>query len=216
MRRVIGMVQSKGGVGKSTTALNLGAELVRRGRKVVVLDADPAAHSAAVAGDGRLPFSVQAHLIEDVDDTTVAAWAKVVREQEVDFVIIDAPGAMGGAFGATIAISDIVLVPSGPTALDVRGAAETIGTIRRHRKAAKRQKPDILVVPSRIDRRTSSGRDVVETLAALTEPVSPVISYRAVVADSLTSGDTVPHDSPSGIEFAALADAVLTRLGDDL
>lgn len=215
MRRIIGMVQSKGGVGKSTTALNLGAEMVRRGRKVVILDADPAAHSVAVAADGRLPFTVKAHLIEEIDDTTVAAWAKVVREQEADFVIIDAPGSMGGAFGATIAISDLVLVPSGPTALDVRGAAETIGTIRRHRKAAKRQKPDIMVVPSRIDRRTSSGRDVVETLAALTEPVSPVISYRAVVADSLTSGETVPHDSPSGMEFSALADAVLTRLGDD-
>ena len=215
MKRIIGMVQSKGGVGKSTTALNLGAELTRRGRKVVVLDADPAAHSVAVAADGRLPFAVAAHLIEEVDNATVAAWAKRVRDEVADFVIIDAPGAMGGAFGATIAISDLVLVPSGPTALDVRGAAETIGTIRRHRKAAKRTRPDIMVVPCRIDRRTASGRDVVETLAALTEPVSPVISYRAIVADSLTSGDTVPHDSPSGAEFSALADAVLTRLGDE-
>ena len=215
MKRIIGMVQSKGGVGKSTTALNLGAEMVRRGRKVVLFDADPAGHSAAIAADGRLPFDVLPHLLEEVDDATVSAWAKVIREQGADFVIIDAPGAMGGAFGATIAISDLVLVPSGPTALDVRGAAETIGTIRRHRKASKRTKPDIMVVPSRIDRRTSSGRDVVETLAALTEPVSPVISYRAIVADSLTSGDTVPHDSPSGAEFSALADAVLTRLGDE-
>ena len=115
---------------------------------------------------------------------------------------------------ATIAVSDITLVPSGPTALDVRGAVETIGIIRRHRRAAKRTKPDILIVPSRIDRRTSSGRDVIETLAALTEPVAPVISYRAIVADSLTSGDTVAPDSPSGVEFVALANAVLVRLGD--
>ena len=59
---------------------------------------------------------------------------------------------MGAAFGATIAVSDLVLVPAGSTVLDVRGAAETVGTIRRHRKAAKRDRPDILIVPSRIDR----------------------------------------------------------------
>ncbi len=116
MKRIIGMVQSKGGVGKSTTALNLGAEMVRRGRKVVLFDADPAGHSAAIAADGRLAFDVLPHLLEEVDDATVSAWAKVIREQGADFVIIDAPGAMGGAFGATIAISDLVLVPSGPTA----------------------------------------------------------------------------------------------------
>jgi len=75
---------------------------------------------------------------------------------------------------------------------------------------------DILIVPSRVDRRTGAGRDVVTTLAALTEPVSPAVSYRAVVADSLATGEPVPADSPSGSEFAALADAVLTRLGDKL
>ena len=57
-----------------------------------------------------------------------------------------------------------------------------------------------------------SGRDVVIALAALTEPVAPAISYRAVVADSLAGGDTVPADSPSAAEFVALADAVLVRL----
>lgn len=214
MARVIGMVQSKGGTSKTSTALNLAAELTKRGRSVVVLDADPAAHAVAVSQDGRLPFTVIAHLIEEVTDATVSAWAKLVRDQTADFIVIDAPGALGGAFGATIAVSDLVLVPSGSTTLDIRGAAETIGIIRRHRRATKRDRPDIMVVPSRIDRRTSSGRDVVETLAALTEPVAPVISYRAVVADSLAMGEPVPSDSASAIEFAALANAVLIRLGD--
>ena len=118
--------------------------------------------------------------------------------------------------GVTIAVADLVLVPSGATVLDVRGAAETIGIIRRHRKTMGISRPDILVVPSRIDRRTAAGKDVIATLAALTEPVAPAVSYRAVVADSLASGETVPLESPSGAEFAALADAVLIRLGDTI
>lgn len=216
MAKIIGLAQSKGGVGKTTTALNLAAELTRRGNTVVVLDADPAAHAASIAEDGQLPFKVMAHLLEEDGDAAVSAWVKAVRGQGSNFVLIDAPGAMGAAFGATIAVSDLVLVPAGSTVLDLRGAAETVGTIRRHRKAAKRDRPDILIVPSRIDRRTGAGRDVVATLAALTEPVAPTISYRAVVADSLATGEAVPPDSPSATEFAALADAVMIRLGETL
>ena len=216
MSRVVGLVQSKGGVGKTTTALNLAAELARRGSNVSVIDADPSGHATAIAEDGRLPFRVKAHLLEEVTDKAVADWARTVRGSEAEYVIVDAPGAMGGAFGATIAVADIALVPSGATVLDVRGAAETVGIIRRHRKASGRIRPDILIVPSRVDRRTGAGRDVVTTLAALTEPVAPAVSYRAVVADSLATGESVPADSPSGSEFAALADAVLIRLGDKL
>jgi chromosome partitioning protein len=69
------------------------------------------------------------------------------------------------------------------------------------------------VVPSRIDRRTSAGREAVTTLAGLTEPVGPPVSYRAAVADSLAMGEPVAEGTPSAAEFAALADAVLVRLG---
>ena len=210
---ILGMVQSKGGVGKTTIALNLAAEFVRRGKRVVLFDADPAAHAVTISADAFLVFKVAPLLLEEAGQMQVSTWAKTVRGEDADFVIIDAPGAMGAAYGAAIAISDLILVPSGSTIMDVNGAAETVNVIRKHRKATGKAKPDVLVIPSRIDKRTAAGKDAVVTLASLTEPVSPAISYRAVVADSLATGDTVAADTPSAAEFSALADAIQTRLG---
>ncbi|MBY0256121.1 ParA family protein [Methylobacterium sp.] len=212
MAKLIGLASTKGGVGKTSIALNLAAVLARDGARVVVLDADPAGHALAVGELGALDFPVISLLLEEVEAKAVAAWTKAVRSQDADFVVIDAPGALGAAFGAVVAIVDVALIPTGASMLDIRGAAETVGIVRRHRKAGGRGRPDILVVPSRVDRRTGSGRDVVGTLAGLTEPVSPAISLRAVVADALSVGEAVPADSPSGLEFVALAAAVRARL----
>lgn len=213
MPRIIGLASTKGGVGKTSIALNLAAELARRGSAVAVLDADPAGHAAAIVKAGSFPFQARVHELEEVDGATVSRWAKAVRGVEADYVIVDAEGARGPSFAATIAVSDLVLVPVGASILDMRGAAETIGVIRRHRMGAGKGRPEILVVPSRVDRRTGAGREVAGALTKLTEPVSGSISLRSIVADSLASGESVPADSPSGVEFAALADAVLVRLG---
>ena len=48
--RTIALVNQKGGVGKSTTAVNLSAGLARLGKRVLVIDLDPQAHSTVALG----------------------------------------------------------------------------------------------------------------------------------------------------------------------
>ena len=75
MCKVIAICNQKGGVSKTTTTVNLGVGLVRAGKKVLVIDADP---------QGNLSQSLG---IENPDELEVALpsiMEQIIMDKEVD------------------------------------------------------------------------------------------------------------------------------------
>lgn len=73
MATIVSFLNHKGGVGKTTSAINLGAGMVELGKKVLLVDLDPQANLTLALGIGRQRYSIYEALRGESELTPVTA-----------------------------------------------------------------------------------------------------------------------------------------------
>lgn len=168
---VISFVSSKGGVGKTTSAVVLAGEFAAAGRKVALIDADPNRPLEAWSRLRPLPETLR--IIVDDSAETIIDTIEDARA-DADFVIVDLEGTATDRIGFAVARSDLVLIPLQSSVLDAAEAAKSVKLVRQMWKVANREisyRVFFTRVPPAIRERTA--RDIERQFSGAAVPVLP-------------------------------------------
>jgi len=202
---IIALLNQKGGVGKTTLALHLAGEWASKGRRVLVIDADPQgsaldwSQQRAREGLPRL-FGV----IGLARDTLHSEAPELARG--ADHVVIDGPPRVASLMRSALLAADLLLIPVQPSPFDGWASAEMLSLLGE----AQIYRPQLAArfVLNRCGARTVIARETAETLADHDPPVlASTVGQRVAFADAARSGRLVSEingHSPAAREITAL------------
>lgn len=206
--KLYAVVNEKGGVGKTTLAMNLAAGFARRG-KCVVVDADPQGSATLWAhnADARRRFPAEVMAGPHATEQTLTRLGS-----RCDFVIIDCPPAAGSPVARLVAsVADGLLIPVLPSPMDLWASTRIEDTVDRARQHNPRLRAWIVL--NQIDARNAMSRAMGPALSELTVPVlRSVVGRRASYRTSALEGCSVYDLGYRGREAAREIDAIIEEV----
>lgn len=211
---VISFASSKGGAGKTTTALAIAGALAANGKKVILMDADPNQPIIKWANlTDTLPDNIDVAM--KIDDDNLSDGIQKARDL-ADFVLVDLEGKATNLLSIAVLQSDFTIIPVQGSQLDADEAGKTIGLIRNLSNAAsKKLKFGVLFT------RTSpaiQGGTLKHLLAMMAEQGVPTFSTQMVDREAFRAmfsfGGTVfswPDGTVSRMENAQENAAAVTQ-----
>jgi chromosome partitioning protein len=200
---IVATVNQKGGVGKSTIAVHLVTWLRDRGIDAGLVDADPQASSSVWAKE--VDHATPVHRMSSVDDILDR-----VRGLPETAKVIDVPPGLGEVSRATMLVSDVALIPCGPSVLDLRAAHEAIRVLEQVHQI-RGELPKGAFVPNKLQRNYRLSRELLLTADSLGLEVAPALGLRQAFADAAGQKTVVWR-----MKQQAAAGAEMTRLFEHL
>lgn len=129
---------SKGGAGKSTSAVILATELAGKGVDVTVIDADPNKPVSRWAKRPGKPDNLT--VVSDVTEDTIMDRIEEAAARST-FVIVDNEGTASLTVGMAISRADLVIIPTQGSHLDAAEAVRAVRLVVNMEKQSRRTIP---------------------------------------------------------------------------
>jgi chromosome partitioning protein len=194
---IIALAGQKGGVGKSTVAIALAVDALRRGLSVLLVDADP-------QGTVRTWAEVATEAGEKTP-TVVAMGATMHRPEQIpkvgkgfDLVVIDCPPRAGDVQRSALMVADVAILPCGPSAADAWALASSLEVLTEAQTVRPKLRGAVLL--TRVQSNTTLGKGARAVLAESGVPVlAAELGYRVAYQEAIAAGKGVttyaPHDA---------------------
>lgn len=176
---IIALVNSKGGVGKSTLAGNLAGWLDQQGYKVILADCDSQQSSSEWIQEAAPAIQVAKLSSPDevLDELPVLA-------KESDFVIADGPGSQTETSRALLMWADMAVIPCKASMFEARALDKNTAFVRQA-QAIRKGPPSAIAVLSMVGKEYRLTKDMREAASSLRLTLAEnAITLRQAYADA--------------------------------
>jgi len=189
MAKIIGLLQLKGGVGRSTIATNLAGELARA-NNVVLLDCDMPQGTSASWAAIRNQTKPNSKLLTAIATSHQELIDKIDEVQEADYIILDSPPRIEEMARALLMLSDLIIIPVTASAAEIWACADVMDLVNEAREI---REVNAYLLWTRYRSYTRLAQELhAETKKVLGLPAMRAeMGYRVAYAEALGRGLTV-------------------------
>jgi len=205
----VAVVNSKGGVGKSTIAVHAAVWLQERGVRLAVIDADAQASTSEWLAQAAPTLRVERCSTLDQLNERLPRLTSLY-----DLVLADGPAALSAETAVLAAAADLVLLPIGPSFMDIRASYRTARLLYHVRlRLNKSDKPRVITVLNRVQPRTRLAQLSLEAICKYGFPVARThLNLRQAYAEACGRGTVVWRMGSAGRFAAEEIDRLLTEV----
>jgi chromosome partitioning protein len=181
----------KGGVGKSTIAINLAVQRSRSGKDVIIVDADKQGTSSNfIARRNEQSNTPKIHLVQKTGDLFDTLKDLETRYQEV---IVDAGGQDSDELRSSMIAASLMIVPVKASQIDLWAASRMDNLIKQVKTINRQVKVVAMISMAPTNPQISEYKDAVEFLKDYPNLplIKSIIRERKIYRDSIIEGKGV-------------------------